>query len=499
MTSRRTTRFITRRHTNPKPSIVRTRVSESGFHRRYSTDDARDHEGESFESGRPQGQPAFDRTAVRAATRAKANEHLFELAIAFLTLSNPYLLIHDLERQVAARFACECLVEMREDLDSEPQRAEHHAGRARVSADGVLDPNPVDSSVLAPLVDHVMRCDRSLAIGLDGEDEDLGPSGLDVTTLKMLAPDVRWVVAAPIHRGGVTAGAVVLLGARGDEPPWWVEIVERLAVLVGASFDNWHAYVCAQEALHVRDDVLAIVSHELKNPLGVILMGTASILRRTQVELDAAFLQREVEAIQRNARRMKILIADLLDYGSIQAGRLSMNPVPCRPDRLVDEAIAETTFAALDRGVALVVTDANRLHALPDVCADPDRVEQVLINLVGNAIKFTRRGGKVTVSASLTSASASDERSSDAVLFTVTDTGIGIAEDALPHVFERYWKASSAKLLGAGSGLGLAISKSLVELSGGRIWVESTLGNGTKVSFTVPVARDIQALPHTSE
>jgi signal transduction histidine kinase len=152
-----------------------------------------------------------------------------------------------------------------------------------------------------------------------------------------------------------------------------------------------------------------------------------------------------------------------------------MRPVACQVRQLVDEAAADATALATAAGVDMVVEVPT---TLPPVLADPDRIVQVLTNLVGNAVKFTPREGKVT----LRVAEADDNE----IAFAVCDSGRGIAAQDLPHVFERYWQARPGDKIG--SGLGLAICKALVELAGGRIWVVSAPSRGTTVTFTLPAA-----------
>lgn len=445
----------------------------------------------------------------RAESLARTNAYLVELTTSVLTRSDPLLMIHDLQRYVSTHLACECVVDIRGDALEHGHRSDAHAQLSVEESEGEErdERRRVELlSTFAPLIDQVLSHDRSTAVGVDVEalrSDDLIVPEAEALTRK-LAPNVDWIVAAPIHTGGTAAGALVLFGATARRAPLATDLVERLATRLGAAIDNGRMYADALRALRARDEVLSIVSHDLKNPLGVILMSAANVLGRAPAAAEPSspvFGYRELEAIQRNARRMRSLVADLLDFGAIQAGTLSMNPSPCRAQNLIAEAIDEAAFFAADRGVSLIVKDEVGIRRLPTAFADPNRIGQVLINTITNAIKFTRKGGTVTIGASFGTAPQQDSHDADplsprfALTFTVADTGVGIAEDALPHVFDRYWKASSTRLSGDGSGLGLAICKSIVELSKGQIWLESTLGKGTRVSFTVPAILDVTDIP----
>jgi signal transduction histidine kinase len=188
-----------------------------------------------------------------------------------------------------------------------------------------------------------------------------------------------------------------------------------------------------------------------------------------------------VQVIERAAKRMNRLIQDLLDVAVMEAGQLTIEPA-----RL---AARELTVGAVDTQRPLASSSSLELRVdvdrdLPDIWGDRDRLLQVFENLIGNAIKFTTAGGCITIGA----VSRDHE-----VHFRVADTGSGIAPENLPHVFDRFWQATSTNRQGAG--LGLPITKGIVEAHGGRIWVESTPSLGTTFSFTIPEATPEQGRP----
>jgi signal transduction histidine kinase len=169
---------------------------------------------------------------------------------------------------------------------------------------------------------------------------------------------------------------------------------------------------------------------------------------------------------------MDRLIQDLLDVALIEERQLGLARMQLRPAPLLVEA-AETQRALAK--AASIEIQVELGGPLPDVCADQHRVLQVFENLIGNALKFTPPGGRITLGA------APAERE---VTFWVTDTGSGIAPDHLPHIFDRFWKARSGTRQSAG--LGLSITRGIVEAHGGRMWVQSTPGRGTTFFFTLP-------------
>lgn len=228
-----------------------------------------------------------------------------------------------------------------------------------------------------------------------------------------------------------------------------------------------------QRARVAREDVLAVVSHDLRNPLSTIVMGAASLSA-----LDAGDktprLTSTTERIQRATQRMSRLIDDLLDFGSIQSGQLAIAPKEHAANDLALGALETFQAAAEERDIRMdlcVAADA------PAVACDYDRVVQALSNLLSNALRFTPAGGSIVIGA---------EPLESEVVFFVKDSGAGIAEEELPHLFERYWRGKKSRYKGVG--LGLTIAKGIVAAHGGRIWVESKLGEGAQFFFTLPRA-----------
>jgi signal transduction histidine kinase len=218
-------------------------------------------------------------------------------------------------------------------------------------------------------------------------------------------------------------------------------------------------------------EVLAIVSHDLRTPLSTISLGTTLLEDASQPEESKTQV---IEIIRRAADRMERLIKDLQELGRLETGRtLRIDARRVELSSLLSEA-CEALHVQARAKQQEVSCDLPELPLA--VCVDPGRICQVLGNLIGNAIKFTPRGGRIALSA---------RQDGLDVRVSVTDQGPGIPEADVPRVFEPYWQANATARLGAG--IGLKIAKGLVEAHGGRIWVESELGAGTTFSFTLPV------------
>jgi two-component system phosphate regulon sensor histidine kinase PhoR len=223
----------------------------------------------------------------------------------------------------------------------------------------------------------------------------------------------------------------------------------------------------------VRRDFIANISHELRTPLAS-LQSLAETLHDTAME-DRDAANRFLNLMQTEIDSMNQAVRELLELSRIESGDSPLERQPVDPADLWDTAVQRLRALAERNGIAL----ENRTPAgLPAVLADSARVEQVMINLIHNAVKFTPAEGSVVVSAS---------PQADAVRFSICDTGAGISEENLSRIFERFYKADRARA-GEGAGLGLSIARHIIEAHGGRIWAESAPGQGSTFYFTLPIA-----------
>jgi len=288
-----------------------------------------------------------------------------------------------------------------------------------------------------------------------------------------LPEDAGSVACLPLQARGRTLGVLTLAagGARALDADD-VRLARDVARGTAVALDNARRFVEVQAAARCREQALAAVSHEMRSPLQVISIASGALLRAWPA--DAALLpeRRQIAVIAQSADRMRRLATDLLEVSQMDAGRFAVSPEPVRVGVLLHSALEMNRPVAEQKGVTLAVSPFPTLATL----ADEQRVHQVFANLIGNAVRFTPAGGTITLAA---------EKAGDAVRFSVTDTGAGIAAENLPRVFERFWRGDRSR---GGCGLGLAISRAIVEAHGGTIAVDSRAGQGTTFTFTLPLA-----------
>lgn len=231
-----------------------------------------------------------------------------------------------------------------------------------------------------------------------------------------------------------------------------------------------NAVVELKKAAAAKDEFIALISHELRNPLTAILGWTRALKR-----LDSTHHPQAIETIERNALLQLRLIEDLLDLNRLMRGKLSLHPTQLDLSERLASALESIAETAEQKGVALRVTGVEGSLLSQ---GDPDRLQQIFINILSNAVKFTPNGGSVHVTLATEANSA---------LVTIRDTGKGIAPDFLPHVFEMFrQQEDSTPGTNPGLGIGLALVKNLVDLHGGNIEIKSGLGLGTEVTLRLP-------------
>ncbi|WP_437631162.1 ATP-binding protein [Sorangium sp. So ce854] len=280
----------------------------------------------------------------------------------------------------------------------------------------------------------------------------------------------RWLVSAPLPARGRTLGALTLVTSRPGRCHGArdLALAQDLGRRVAMAIDNARLYRDAQRAIHLRDDALAIVSHDLRNPLSAVIAG-AEALRR-----DATDRVRNLAGtIQRAGRGMERLISDLLDAARLDDGHLAVESSACAARSLIADALEAFELQIAAKELSL----SSDVRGDAEALCDRARIGQVLSNLIGNAVKFTPRGGSIGVRV---------QADGGHVLFAVSDSGPGIPPEQIPHLFERFWQGTAAAR--QGTGLGLYIARGIVDLHGGRIWAESSPGHGSTFLFTLPRA-----------
>lgn len=280
---------------------------------------------------------------------------------------------------------------------------------------------------------------------------------------------VRSAMVVPLMARGRLIGLVTLATAESSRRfgEADVSLVEALAVRAALAIDNARLFGEARDAARVREEVVATVSHDLRSPLGVVALN-AALLRE---DLTPAERTTAIERIDRAVASMRRLVGDLLDMARIEAGALAIESHREPVGLLLAEACELLQPLALARGVKLERSVDPGLA----VSADRDRVLQVLANLLDNAIRHSPEGAVVELAASA---------EEDTVVFHVVDQGPGIPSELRDRIFQRFWRSERERR--GGTGLGLAIARGLVELHGGRIWVDAPDQPGARVCFTLP-------------
>jgi PAS domain S-box-containing protein len=277
------------------------------------------------------------------------------------------------------------------------------------------------------------------------------------------------LIGVPLLTRESHVGAIVFVSSRRVYANEQLQIAMELAQMAGLAMTNAELYHDTQVALRSRDEMLSVVVHDLRNPLVGIEL-SAGLLSSSQSSSE------ETKSIARkmgeSTRYMSRLIQDLVDVVRVDSGKLTVSRASHNLSDLVQRAITTTRSSGAEVSVDV------EMPKLPPVFVDGDRVVQVLSNLLSNAFKFTPPGGRVRVHA---------RQIGPEVEVMVEDRGCGMSEEQVAHVFDRFWQAAPADR--GGLGLGLAIAKGIVEASGGRIWVESSLGKGSRFFFTLPCSR----------
>lgn len=259
-----------------------------------------------------------------------------------------------------------------------------------------------------------------------------------------------------------------------------VRFAEELARRFASAIENARLYRVASQAIRSRDEVLGVVAHDLRTPLGGIRM----LAKRCSSSIDQERAKQYAAEIGRAGERMDRLIRDLLEVTRIEGGRLTMHVAPLSVESIADDV---RTCCGADVEQAKMRLAIEVQPGLPQTLVDRDRLIQVFTNLIGNATKFANEGSQITVK-------IIGDR--DMIRFSVADQGPGVSKQDLPHLFDRFWQAHRADRRGAG--LGLAIVKGIIESLGGRIWVDSSPA-GTTFSFVLPAQNPSESLPERNE
>lgn len=377
-----------------------------------------------------------------------------------------------------------CVLDVLESRDDKPsfrRLVSQVADSEQTAGLLILETHVLDEDSPSRVLD-VMRTRRAeLVTHVDDEWLDARSDPRDVDSLRSLR--VRSLLIVPLQTAEHLLGAMTVAAgeSRRRLDAADLALAQALADRAALAIDNALHHRDARRATAVRDEVLSVVSHDLRNPLSAVSMCARTLLDHPPA--DEAARQRLYRSTLDAADWMHRLMQDLLDAASIDAGRLSVEMEPQSVPHLLEAGVHALSRRAETDGVRLAIECDSRM---PLVNADGSRVLQVLSNLIGNAIKYSARGSMVTLGAT---------PGRNEVILWVRDHGSGIAPEHLPHLFDRFWHLRGASRT-HGTGLGLAIAKGIVAAHGGRIWVESTEAGGSTFYFTLAYSAGAVAPAH---
>ena len=281
-------------------------------------------------------------------------------------------------------------------------------------------------------------------------------------------------IILPLSARGQLLGVMSLYRERGSYDSNDVFLAGEIGRRAALAIDNARLHEQVTKGIQARDDMIGIVSHDLRNPVNAVKMLTGVMLDRERSDPLPADITEYAGLIRQAALQMDKLIRDLLDVTRVEAGRLKVDLKVENTEELLSDALRTLAPVAEERSMVLRLIAPDDI---PDVLADSERVGQALSNLVGNAVKFSPLGSEITVRVAVLDRE---------VLISVTDRGQGMTAEQLTNAFDRFWQSSRTDRQGAG--LGLAIAKGIIAAHGGRIWVESVPQAGSTFYFTLPMA-----------
>ena len=296
------------------------------------------------------------------------------------------------------------------------------------------------------------------------------------------SPETRSQISVPIRRGNEVVGVLNLESSRARAfSSAEFESAIRLADHAAVAITNARLYEEVKRANDAKSEFVSIVSHELKTPMTSIKGYTDLVVKGAAGPL-TDLQQQFLNTVRTNVERMSTLVGDLLDISRIETGRLKLDIKPVSMNEVIEETLRTTQRQIEEKQQSL---DVEVPADLPPVMGDRARLIQVMTNLISNAYKYTPTGGRISIAAH----PKPNGGLSDFVMCAVTDTGIGISEEDRVKLFTKFFRSADPAVREVtGTGLGLSITKSLIELHGGEIWVESQIGKGSTFAFTLPVA-----------
>ena len=332
--------------------------------------------------------------------------------------------------------------------------------------------HPIDPASSHPVAVVIRTAKPIIWAGHDAIDQATLGNREDLSDIFMKAPGAAIIM--PLAARDQLLGVIALYREKNRYDRNDVFLAEELSRRAAIAIDNARLHDLVRAGIQARDDMIGIVSHDLRNPVNAVKMLTGVMLDRQQDVPLPAEMADYASVIRQAAEQMDELIRDLLDVTRVEAGRLAVDLTRENTEELLSDALRTLAPVTNQKSITLRLTAPDDL---PDVTADRERIAQALSNLVGNAVKFSPPGGEIIVRVAMLDRE---------ILFSVTDKGRGMTAEQLSHAFDRFWQSSRTDRQGAG--LGLAITKGIIEAHGGRIWAESSPDAGSTFYFTLPIA-----------
>jgi signal transduction histidine kinase len=334
----------------------------------------------------------------------------------------------------------------------------------------VRSEHPIDLTGDSPIA-RVIRTLSTFALS-DKDSPEIWDSAGELEPIFAQRPASAMFV--PLIGRGQLIGVMSLYREKTQFDTIDTSLAEELGRRAALAIDNARLHELVRSGIRARDDMIGIVSHDLRNPVNAVRMLTGVMLSRQRDEPLPPEMAEYAGVIRQAVEQMDALIRDLLDVTRVEAGRLSVSAQKENTEELLSDGLRTLAPVAEQKSIKLRLAAPDDM---PDVIADRERITQVFSNLVGNAVKFSPIGSEISVRA------APHENE---IVFSVADKGQGMTAEQLSHAFDRFWQSSRTDRQGAG--LGLAITKGIVDAHGGRIWAESKLGAGSTFYFTLPIA-----------
>jgi signal transduction histidine kinase len=421
--------------------------------------------------------PAVGGGVAAPVEAARADEPFLAQVSDILNSSLEYrATVQSVARLCAGHLADYCVVHVEDAGEIRALGIAHQDMSREAGLRDILRLLPIGPSSRNPVV-QVLRTGLPLLMAMVGDAELASLTGSSPNGERLRELGLSSVLVVPLTARGRTLGAISLARSAGGAP--YAEsdlaLVEELARRAALAVDNARLYREARREARARERTLGVVSHDLRNALNAATVHSELLLDLPPEQLAGPPGRKQIVGLRRTLEHMQRLVQDLLDAESIESGRLSLHLAPLDLRLLRGEIEELFTPLARERRVSLSVDIPARNSTIP---GDHVRMVQVLGNLIGNALDFTQPGGSVRVLAV--------GQEDGGLHFSVQDTGCGIPEADLPHVFERHWRGAHTTRRTAGSGLGLTIVRGIVQAHGGESWVESAIGAGSTFHFTLP-------------